>query len=194
MKLVLASANPDKLTELRKLLNQHDIVAIGELIPEWDVEETGLTLEENALLKARSAAEATGITAIADDTGLFVWALGGAPGVYTARYAGEKCSYSDNTEKLLTALKGENGDRRKAHFRTVIAMVTPQGDEHIFQGRVEGVIADKHRGDSGFGYDPVFYSFELGCTFSECTPEEKSSVSHRGRAIRALMDYLAALK
>ncbi|RKZ03185.1 non-canonical purine NTP pyrophosphatase, partial [Candidatus Fermentibacteria bacterium] len=102
--MVLASANKDKLKELRMLIGSNGIVPIGELIPKWDIEETGLTLEENALLKARAAAEATGRTAIADDTGLFVWALGDAPGVYTARYAGENCSYYDNTVKLLNAL------------------------------------------------------------------------------------------
>lgn len=187
--LVLASANPNKLQELREILNA-DITSVGEIIPGWDVEETGLTLEENALLKAREAAKATGRPAIADDTGLFVWALGDAPGVYTARYAGENCSYRDNTEKLLNSLRGEMGNKRSAVFRTVIALVTPGGEERTFTGEVEGCITEEHSGEGGFGYDPVFFSCELDKTFSQATPGEKNSVSHRGRAIQALMDWL----
>ena len=189
-KIVLASANKDKLRELKNLINHGEIVAIGELIPGWDVEETGLTLEENALLKAKAAAEATNRVSIADDTGLFVWALGGAPGVYTARYAGESCSYSDNTAKLLNALSGEKTANRKASFKTVIAMVTPDGEEHIFSGSVEGFITEELQGTGGFGYDPVFYSSELGKTFAESTPEEKGTISHRGRAMKALTLFL----
>ncbi len=188
--IVLASANRDKLKELEKLINHGEIVAIGEIIPGWDVEETGLTLEENALLKARAAAEATNRVSIADDTGLFVWALGGAPGVYTARYAGESCSYSDNTAKLLNALSGEKPPNRKASFKTVIAMVTPEGEEHVFEGSVDGLITEELRGGGGFGYDPVFYSTELGKTFAESTSEEKGTVSHRARAMKALTLYL----
>lgn len=189
-KMVFASANKDKLQELKELIYHGDIVAIGELIPGWDVEETGLTLEANALLKARAAAEATNRTAISDDTGLFVWALGDAPGVYTARYAGENCTYRDNTVKLLNALNGEKNSNRRASFQTVIAMVTPDGEEHIFSGSAEGLITEEPQGTGGFGYDPVFFSSELGKTFAESTSEEKSTVSHRGRAMKALMLYL----
>ncbi len=188
--MVLASANKDKLKELKELINHGEIVPIGEIIPGWDVEETGLTLEANALLKARAAAEATKKTAIADDTGLFVWALGGAPGVYTARYAGEECSYRDNTEKLLNALNGERNSNRRASFQTVIALVTPDGEEHLFHGVVEGVITENHSGREGFGYDPVFFSTELNKTFAECTIEEKNQVSHRARAMQKLNEFL----
>lgn len=188
--MVLASANKDKLKELKKLINRGEIVAIGEIIPGWDVEETGLTLEANALLKARAAAEATKTTAIADDTGLFVWALGNAPGVYTARYAGENCSYRNNTEKLLNALKGEMNGNRRASFQTVIALVTPQGEEFVFKGSVEGRITEDHSGMEGFGYDPVFFSTELKKTFAECTIEEKNRVSHRARAMHKLNEFL----
>jgi XTP/dITP diphosphohydrolase len=188
---VLASANPDKLRELRELLGSAEVISVGDMIPGWDVEETGLTLLDNALQKAREAARATGRTAIADDTGLFVWALGDAPGVYTARYAGENCTYRDNTEKLLNALQEECGPKRRAVFRTVIALVTPGGEEHTFQGSAEGLITEDHRGEGGFGYDPVFYSCEMEKTLSECTPEEKNSVSHRGRAMAALHRFLA---
>ncbi len=190
--MVLASANRDKLKELRKLIRHGGIVAIGEIIPGWDVEETGLTLEENALLKARAAALATHRTAIADDTGLFVWALGDAPGVYTARYAGENCTYRENTDKLLNALSGEKNSNRKASFQTVIALVTPEGEEHIFHGLVEGQITEDHSGSEGFGYDPVFFSTELNKTFAECTTEEKNRVSHRARAMRKLNEFLLA--
>lgn len=188
-KFILASANPHKLQELREMLHT-GITSIGEIIPGWDIEETGDTLEENALLKAREAARATGKPAIADDTGLFVWALGNAPGVYTARYAGENCTYRDNTEKLLNSLNGENGDRRKAVFRTVIALVTPAGEERTFTGEVQGCITEEHLGDGGFGYDPVFYSCELEKTFSQASAQEKHSVSHRGRAMAALRAFL----
>lgn len=191
--MVLASANKDKLKELKKLINHGEIVAIGEIIPGWDIEETGLTLEANALLKARAAAEATKKTAIADDTGLFVWALGDAPGVYTARYAGEECSYRDNTEKLLNALNGERNSNRRASFQTVIALVTPEGEEHLFHGVVEGVITENHSGREGFGYDPVFFSTELNKTFAECTIEEKNRVSHRARAMQKLNEYLGSI-
>lgn len=188
--IVLASANRDKLKELRNLLRGVDVQSIGEIFPGWDVEETGLTLEANALLKARAAAIATKKTAIADDTGLFVWALGEAPGVYTARYAGENCSYHDNTEKLLNALNGEKNSNRKASFQTVIALVTPEGEEHVFRGAVEGLISENHTGTDGFGYDPVFFSIELNKTFAECTPEEKNRVSHRARAMKKLNEFL----
>lgn len=188
--IVLASANPHKIEELRKMLNAV-ITSVGEIIPGWDVEETGVSLEENALLKAREAARATGKPAIADDTGLFVWALGNAPGIYTARYAGENCTYRDNTEKLLNSLRGECGDKRRAIFRTVIAVVTPEGDERTFNGEVEGCITQEHLGEGGFGYDPVFYSIELKKTFAQAKPEEKQGVSHRGRAMAKLIKYLA---
>ncbi|MCK5785585.1 MAG: RdgB/HAM1 family non-canonical purine NTP pyrophosphatase [Candidatus Sabulitectum sp.] len=188
--MVLASANKDKLKELRELIAHGEIVSIGDIIPGWDIEETGLTLEANALLKARAAAKATQRTAIADDTGLFVWALGDAPGVYTARYAGESCSYRDNTEKLLNALSGERNSKRRASFRTVIALVTSSGGEHLFQGSVDGVITEDHSGREGFGYDPIFFSTELNKTFAECTLREKNLVSHRARAIQKLNDFL----
>jgi XTP/dITP diphosphohydrolase len=189
MSVVLASANRDKLVELSALLGDTDITAIGDIIPGWDVEETGLTLEENALLKARAAVLATGSAAIADDTGLFVWALGDAPGIYSARYAGSNCTYLDNSRKLLNALSGEQGNNRRASFQTVIALVTPGGEEHIFRGSVDGFIAEEHSGSEGFGYDPVFFSTELNKTFAECTPGEKNQVSHRARAMRKLSEF-----
>lgn len=187
-RLVIATANPDKLREMAEILDgiQLEPVPIGELVEGWDVEETGCTLEENALLKAHAAAAATGLPAVADDTGLSVCALGGAPGIYSARYAGGNCSYADNVRKLLDALRGESGDCRKAVFVTAAALVIPDNGEVCVLGEVRGEIVHEPRGGEGFGYDPVFLSTELGRTFAECVPEEKNALSHRRRALEAL--------
>lgn len=163
-----------------------DIELVHDL--EWpDVEETGSTLEENALLKARAVSEATGLPAVGDDTGLEVAALGGRPGVYTARYAGPHASYRDNYTKLLAELEGMSD--RSARFRTVVALAFPDGSELLASGQVDGVISDSPRGATGFGYDPVF---EVdGRTFSEMTDGEKNSISHRALALRSLFGRLA---
>lgn len=152
-----------------------------------DVEETGATLEDNARIKASALADALGLLAVADDTGLEVDALSGAPGVYSARYAGEGASYSDNVKKLLGALAGVDEAARTARFATVAIARGPDGHEVVARGEVEGFIGKAARGDGGFGYDPVFVPVEGGGrTFAEMTPEEKHAVSHRGRAFRAL--------
>jgi len=187
----MASANPDKARELRQILEAAglaDASALEALPAGWSCEETGLTIEENALLKARSAAEATGLPAIADDTGLFVAGLGGAPGVYTSRFAGPGCSYEDNVRKLLKVLLWERGDSRSARFRTAAACVMPSGEMLVEVGEMEGLILDEPRGGGGFGYDPVFFVPGLGCTLAECTPERKNSVCHRCRALQALVE------
>ena len=196
MKLVLASANPDKAAEIRSILG----AALGDLdltprpasVP--DVDETGTTLVENARLKAEAIAAATGEAAVADDTGLVVDALGGAPGVWSARFAGEDATYADNVAKLLAELAGVAPDRRTARFETVALVRWPDGREVAATGAVEGVIASEARGDGGFGYDPVFVPAEGGGrTFAELTPDEKHALSHRGRAFRALAAELAKL-
>lgn len=189
MRLVLASANPDKAREIAGLL----AVAGVELLPRpaslAEVEETGDTLEANALLKARAVMEAAGEAAVADDTGLEVDALGGRPGVYAARYAGEGATYADNVAKLLAEMDGATD--RRARFRTVAAVVWPDGREVVAHGVVEGVIADRPRGEGGFGYDPVFVpQGGGGLTYGEMTLPEKQAVSHRGRAFRALAEVL----
>ncbi len=186
--LVLASGNPDKLQELRDILREleFEVTPVGEIVENWDVEETGHTLEENALLKARVASKATGLPAVADDTGLFVSALGGAPGIYAARFAGTDCSYADNVNKLLTVLMGESGEGRSAVFRTAAAIVIPGNGEYCVVGEAIGHITEEPAGEGGFGYDPVFFSPELGMTFAESSPERKNAVSHRSRAFRAL--------
>jgi XTP/dITP diphosphohydrolase len=200
-RLVLATANPDKAAEIQAILGS---VTDGagrpiELRPRppevGEVEETGDTLEDNARLNATALCQATGEAAVADDTGLAVDALGGAPGVWSARFAGEHATYADNVAKLLAdlgALHDHGGDRR-ARFTTVAMVVFPDGREVHALGVVEGRIADAGRGDAGFGYDPVFVPDNGdGRTFAEMTPAEKHGLSHRGAAFRALAVALSA--
>lgn len=183
MRFVLASANPDKAREIAAILGAHDLVPRPAEVP--DVDETGETLEENARLKAVALVEATGEAAVADDTGLEVVALDGAPGVYSARFAGENATYADNVGKLLRSLEG--ADDRRARFRTVALARFPDGREVIAEGVVDGTIATESRGAAGFGYDPLFVPDEGdGRTFAEMTSDEKHAVSHRGRAFRSL--------
>lgn len=194
MKLVLASANRDKAAEIRTILRASladlDLAARPDSVP--DVDETGATLVENARLKAAAIAAATGEAAVADDTGLLVDALDGAPGVWSARFAGEGATYADNVAKLLAELAGVAPARRTARFETVALVCWPDGREVSAAGTVEGTIAVEPRGDGGFGYDPVFVPVEGdGRTFAELTAEEKHALSHRGRAFRALAAELA---
>jgi XTP/dITP diphosphohydrolase len=163
------------------------VAALPKLAAAPDVEETGSTLEENARIKARALADALGLLAVADDTGLEVDALNGAPGVYSARYAGGHASYADNVAKLLRELEGVYPTLRTARFATVAIARSPGGDEIVARGEVEGLVAAAPQGEGGFGYDPVFVPVEGdGRSFAEMTPAEKHAVSHRGRAFRAL--------
>ena len=189
-RFVLATANPDKAAEIQAILGPTvTLVPRPDSVP--DVEETGTTLEENARLKARALAVATGYPAIADDTGLEVDALDGRPGVYSARYAGEDATYADNVAKLLVELDGVDPQRRTARFRTVAMAYWPSGREVAADGHVDGTIAKSPRGGSGFGYDPLFVpDAGDGRTFAEMTGEEKHALSHRGRAFRALAALL----
>lgn len=186
-RLVVASKNEDKVREIEAVLLGLGLV--NEIVRglDWpDVEESEPTLEGNALLKGRAVAASTGWPALADDTGLEVAALGGAPGVRSARFAGEQASYADNVRALLQRLSGETD--RSARFRTVMALVTPDGQQIVVEGVLEGSIIDTPRGDSGFGYDPVF---EVnGRTLAELGTAEKNAISHRGRALRALAQRL----
>lgn len=196
--LVLATANRDKAAEITEIL---EVVSGLVLLPRPadldDVEETGETLEDNARLKARALASATGIPAVADDTGLEVEALGGAPGVYSARYAGEHASYADNVAKLLAELArvgADSPERRRATFRSVAFVAFPDDREVAAMGEVTGTISPDARGRSGFGYDPVFVPDDQGGrTFAEMRAEEKHRVSHRGRAFRALAELLDSM-
>lgn len=184
-RLVVASKNPDKVSEIEDVLATTGLVTEVVRGLDWsDVDETGDTLEDNALLKGRAVAEATGLPVLADDTGLEVDALGGAPGVQTARFAGEDARYEDNVARLLELMAGVAD--RTARFRTVVALVFPDGVELVAEGELMGVITEQPSGDRGFGYDPVF---EVdGQTLAEMTTEEKNELSHRARAIRALTE------
>jgi XTP/dITP diphosphohydrolase len=197
VRMVVASANPDKAAEILAILGK---VPGLELVPRPtnvpDVEEDGDTLVDNARLKARALVEATGLPAVADDTGLEVEALGGAPGVYSARYAGDHATYADNVAKLLDELRKAGAiepEQRNAKFRCVALVAYPDGDDIWVAGEVTGHITAAPAGDAGFGYDPVFAPDGLGGrTFAEMDTSEKHEISHRGRAFRALAEHLAA--
>ena len=187
---VLSTTNPHKVEEMRAFFTGLDVRVRPRPEGMVDVEETSDTLEGNALLKAR-AMSATGVAAVADDTGLFVDALEGRPGVRSARYAGPAASDADNVAKLLRELAPFAPDRRGAHFRTVIAVSFPDGRFFTVEGVLEGVIAMSPRGQHGFGYDPVFIARDTsGRSLAELTIEEKNAVSHRGRALRELESKL----
>jgi len=197
IRMVLATANPDKAREIVAIVADiaGDAIELEARPAEvGEVEETGETLEENARLKGHALVQATGLPAVADDTGLEVDALGGAPGVYSARYAGEDVTYADNVAKLVRELAAQpdGGGARRARFRTVALAAFPDGSELWAEGAVEGTILTEGRGQAGFGYDPIFAPDGDGRTFAEMSAEEKHAISHRGRAFRALAAALAA--
>ena len=191
MRFFIATKNAKKLAELERILKPLNIEVFSESLLERDlpeVEETGKTFAENALLKARHGCKFTGFPTIADDSGLCVYALGGAPGVYSARYAGENCNDEANMQKLLTEMSDLKGDERNAEFVSVIACVFPDGREFTVEGKCKGSIAAEKHGNGGFGYDPLFAT-EYG-NFGEMTAEEKDAVSHRGNALKLLAEKL----
>lgn len=191
-KLVFASNNAHKLAEIRSILaGRVEVVSLSDIDCHDDIPETADTLEGNALIKARHIWEHYGLYCFADDTGLEVDALDGAPGVYSARFAGEKATFEDNISLLLERLKGVPAPRRAA-FRTVIALIDEYGT-HLFEGSVAGEITEERLGGQGFGYDPVFLPEGQTKTFAQLTESEKNSMSHRGRAIQKLASYLCAL-
>lgn len=203
MKIVFATGNKGKLREAAEILGPgHEVLSPAELGIDGDVEETGATLQENSRIKARFINGACGIDCFADDTGLEVDSLGGAPGIYSARYAGEGHDSEANMSKLLSELAklGPEADR-KARFRTVVTLIL-NGEEHFFEGTLEGRIALSRSGHGGFGYDPIFIpdAAELeaagiraaaGTTLAELSEEEKNAISHRGKAVRAMAAFLA---
>ncbi|ELQ6221664.1 XTP/dITP diphosphatase [Cronobacter turicensis] len=192
-KVVLATGNAGKVRELASLLQEFglDVVAQTELGVE-SAEETGLTFIENAILKARHAAQVTGFAAIADDSGLSVDALGGAPGIYSARYAGSDASDQENLEKLLVALHDVPDEQRQAQFHCVLVYMRHAEDPTplVFHGVWSGVITRAPAGQGGFGYDPIFFVPSLGKTAAELTREEKSAISHRGQALQLLLEAM----
>ena len=191
MKIVLATHNHDKEIELQHSLRGLgvEICSLSEYPDIGEIEETGTTLLENSLLKAHTVHDRTGLPAIADDTGLEVDALDGAPGVYSARFAGADATYEDNLNKLLFSMEEVSEERRSARFRTVISFV--DGNQELWtEGHIDGKIIDFPRGNSGFGYDPVFYIPQLEKTFAELSTEEKNKISHRGLALQKLRKIL----
>lgn len=186
MKLVIASNNAHKVREIKKILGNffEEIFTMKEVGLDIEIKETGETFEENSKIKAETVMKKCNIAALADDSGLCVKALNGAPGVYSARFAGEEHDDEKNIDKLLSELKGESN--RQAEFVTVITLVYPDGKTIKAEGRTEGEITEARKGTGGFGYDPVFYSYELNKTFGEATEDEKNSVSHRGKALENL--------
>ncbi|MDE6072376.1 MAG: non-canonical purine NTP diphosphatase [Muribaculaceae bacterium] len=188
-KLVFASNNKHKLAEARAILgDKFEVVSLEEIGCHDEIPETAETLEGNALIKARWVKDKYGFDCFADDTGLMVEALGGAPGVYSARYAGEHCTFADNVNKMLREMSDK--ENRKAYFATVIALIL-NGQIYTFEGKVDGYIATEPHGEGGFGYDPIFIAEESGRSFAEMSSEEKNAISHRGRAVRKLADFLS---
>ena len=191
--VILSSGNKHKISEIKDILKgmSFEVVSKDDLgYTDFEVEEDGSTLEENAFKKAEELHRLVKGIVIADDTGLFVDALNGDPGVYSARYAGELVSYEENNTLLLRNLKDVPTEKRTAHFKTVMAVIFEDGRRMSAEGRVDGTIAFEERGKNGFGYDPLFIVEDTGRTFSEMTEEEKNNVSHRARALRNLREKL----
>ncbi len=189
--LVLATHNPDKQAEMNAVLSDLGLDVIGlDQYPEIDdIPENGTTLLENALIKARAVHLKTGFPALADDTGLEVDALHGAPGVYSARFAGEDATYQDNVKKLLSVMAGVSRQNRAARFRTVVALI--DSDTELWtEGIIEGLITREQRGAGGFGYDPIFEAADTGKTFSEMSAAQKNEISHRARALQKMRKKL----
>jgi XTP/dITP diphosphohydrolase len=185
-RLVLATRNAHKVSELRRILSGFEVVGVDAFPGVPDVAETGVTFAENALLKAHAVARATGLPAVADDSGLCVEVLGGAPGVFSARWSGRHGDDRANLELLLAQISDVPDVHRAAWFACAAALALPDGTEHVAQGRLDGHMARAPRGSGGFGYDPIFVPEGGTRTLAEYGPEEKDAVSHRGRAFRAL--------
>ena len=192
-KLVLATHNLHKKMEMNSILSSLGILIVGlDQYPQiGDIEETGTTLLENAFIKARTVYELTGLPSLADDTGLEVDSLDGAPGVYSARYAGKNPTFQENCSKLLLNLKGYPNEKRVASFKTVIAFVDGE-IEHSTEGVVKGFIVEKHRGVDGFGYDPIFQPESQNLTYAEMDADEKNRISHRFKALDKIKEFLTS--
>jgi XTP/dITP diphosphohydrolase len=192
MDIVFASNNKHKLSEVRNILDKYNILSLEQIGFNAEIEENGKTIEENAFIKVRTIRAYTDKIIIADDTGLFVKALNGEPGVYSARYAGENATFADNNKKLLKALEGKKN--RQAVFKCAVALNMPNGEEKIFIGEVQGSIAAKASGDSGFGYDPIFIFDKLNTTYAQMSIEQKDLLSHRAKALFKLAQFIESLK
>lgn len=190
-KLVLATHNLNKQKEMNSILSSLGILIVGldEFPQVGDIEETGTTLLENAYIKARTVYELTGLPSLADDTGLEIDSLDGAPGVYSARYAGKNPTYQDNCNKVLSKLKGYSSEKRVASFKTVIAFIDGEKEHHA-EGVVKGMIVEKYRGTDGFGYDPIFQPESQNLTYAEMETEKKNRISHRFKALDKIKEFL----
>ncbi len=193
--LLLATTNPGKLREYREIFADlpYHLTSLDAQAIDLDVEETGATFAENALLKARTYAQISGMLTLADDSGLEIDALGGEPGVHSARWPTRDTPYTERFKLIFERLANLPPAQRTARFRCVIALANPAGWSEMVEGIVEGIIADAPRGENGFGYDPIFYVPALGSTTAELSPEEKHRISHRGRAARAAREVLLRL-
>ena len=191
-KIIFATGNKDKMKEIRMILSDLDveILSMKEAGISVDIEENGTTFEENALIKARAICKLAGEMVLADDSGLEIDYLNKEPGIYSARYMGEDTSYHIKNKSLIDRLEGVPDEKRTARFVCAIAAVFPDGKELVVRGTVEGIIGYEEKGENGFGYDPIFYLPERGCTTAELPPEEKNSISHRGNALRLMKDLL----
>ena len=194
-KLVFATGNMNKLREIKEILADMDveILTMKEAGVDIDIVEDGKTFEENALIKARAVCKASGELSLADDSGLKIDYLGGEPGIYSARYMGEDTSYDIKNNNLISRLEGVPDEERTARFVCAMAAVFPDGTEKTFVRTMEGRIGYEIAGENGFGYDPIFMLPEYGKTSAEISPEEKNAISHRGKALRALAEYLKSL-
>lgn len=190
MKVILASNNKNKIREMAQILEPFgmEVISQRDAGADFEVEENGTTFRENAEIKAAAVFERLNAPVIADDSGLMVDALGGAPGVYSHRYAGENATDKDRCEKLLSELAGVPEEKRTARFICEICFIDEKGEKHFFTGKCEGIIGTEEKGENGFGYDPVFYVG--GVSLAEMTDDEKNSISHRGEALRLMKKYL----
>lgn len=195
-KIIFATGNQGKVKEIQAILGDtgFQVLSLKEAGISIDAEENGSTYEENALIKARAAAELTDAIVMADDSGLEIDYLNKEPGVYSARYLGEDTPYHIKNNNLIQRLTGVEDEKRTARFVCAIAAVLPDGTELVTRGVIEGRIGYEEKGSGGFGYDPIFYLPEYGCSTAELTPEQKNKVSHRGRALEAMKEKLARLK
>ncbi|MFF0773614.1 RdgB/HAM1 family non-canonical purine NTP pyrophosphatase [Nonomuraea wenchangensis] len=193
MRIVLATRNPGKIAELRRILSGFDIVGLEEFPEIGDVAETGVTFEDNALLKAHAVAQGSGLPAVADDSGLCVDVLNGMPGVFSARWAGRHGDDQANLDLLLAQVSDVPAEKLSAHFACVAALALPSGEQRVVEGTLPGHLVRAPRGEHGFGYDPIFVPEGERRTTAELAPEEKDAISHRGRAFRALAPLVREL-
>ncbi len=192
MKIIMATSNKDKVNEIRQMLSGTDIeiVSLKEAGVSINIEENGSSFDENAAIKANAVRDLTGQMAISDDSGLVIDYLGGAPGIYSSRFMGESTPYSEKNAAILEKLQGVPDEQRSARFVCSMAIAYPDGHTETVQGVMEGKIAHEIVGEGGFGYDPIFYLPEKGCTSAQLTASEKNAISHRGKALRKLVKIL----